>query len=242
MKKSQLLLTSLVVVIGILLAACSGGTAATPAKATPSTGNSGSGGSGSSGSTSDFVFDPANATSDNARALSGDVYNVLVGALAESYTVSDDGLDYIFNLRPGVTFHDGSTLNADVVVSNFNRWYDPSDANRGSGSFAAWADNFGGFKGELTADNKAKSTFDGIEKVNELIVLVHMNTVDPDLLTKLSDPAFSIVSVGSFNGGDGGSGPYQVGSVSGSTATLEPFSGYWDKSAIPGSGMDAPLE
>ena len=42
-------------------------------------------------------------------------------ALAESYTVSDDGLVYTFNIRQGVTFHDGSPLNATVVKWSIDR-------------------------------------------------------------------------------------------------------------------------
>lgn len=36
--------------------------------------------------------------------------------LAESYEVSADGLEYVFTLREGVLFHDGSELTADDVV------------------------------------------------------------------------------------------------------------------------------
>jgi peptide/nickel transport system substrate-binding protein len=41
--------------------------------------------------------------------------------LAESYTVSDDHLAYTFKLRPGVTFSDGTPLNAEVVKHNFDQ-------------------------------------------------------------------------------------------------------------------------
>ena len=36
--------------------------------------------------------------------------------IAESYEISDDGLDYTFHLRDDVTFHDGSPVTADDVV------------------------------------------------------------------------------------------------------------------------------
>ena len=39
-------------------------------------------------------------------------------ALAESWTASEDGLTYTFKLRQGVTFHDGTPLDANAVVNN----------------------------------------------------------------------------------------------------------------------------
>jgi len=46
-------------------------------------------------------------------------------ALAESWTVSDDGLSYVFAIRQGVTFHDGTPLDAKAVETNFLRQLDP---------------------------------------------------------------------------------------------------------------------
>ena len=45
----------------------------------------------------------------------------LVGDLATSYNVSPDGLTYTFNLRPNVTFSDGTPFNAQAVKFNFDR-------------------------------------------------------------------------------------------------------------------------
>ncbi len=50
----------------------------------------------------------------------------LEGALAEQWTVSDDGLVFAFDIREGVTFHDGTELNADAVKLNFDRFTDES--------------------------------------------------------------------------------------------------------------------
>jgi len=48
-------------------------------------------------------------------------------ALAESWTASEDGLSYVFTLRSGVTFHDGTPLDAKAVVTNFVRQLDEKD-------------------------------------------------------------------------------------------------------------------
>ena len=42
--------------------------------------------------------------------------------LAESWTISTDGLTYTFKLRTGVKFQDGTDFNAAAVKFNFDRW------------------------------------------------------------------------------------------------------------------------
>ena len=42
-------------------------------------------------------------------------------ALATDYSMSDDGLTYTFQLREGVTFHDGSEFTADDIVYSYRR-------------------------------------------------------------------------------------------------------------------------
>ena len=46
--------------------------------------------------------------------------------LAESYTVSEDGLTWTINVRQGVFFHHGKELNADDVVFTLERAKDPN--------------------------------------------------------------------------------------------------------------------
>jgi peptide/nickel transport system substrate-binding protein len=48
-------------------------------------------------------------------------YEYQAGALTESYTVSDDGTLTTFYLKEGITFHDGSAFNAEVVKWNVER-------------------------------------------------------------------------------------------------------------------------
>jgi peptide/nickel transport system substrate-binding protein len=119
--------------------------------------------------------------------------------LATTWTVSEDGLDYIFQLRTDAVFTDGTPANADAVAANFKRWFDPNDPARGSGSYDAWTAAFGGFKGEKDADGTPKGSFDGIEKVDTFTVLIHLNRPFTDLLNTLAKQDFAIVSPASFN-------------------------------------------
>ena len=52
--------------------------------------------------------------------------SVLISDLATSWKVQDDKTKWLFTLRPGVKFHDGSTFNADAVVWNVGKVLDKS--------------------------------------------------------------------------------------------------------------------
>ena len=71
------------------------------------------------------AIDGANAAERNAGNVANQIFDPLVWinddlefepALAESWTVSDDGLAYTFKLREDVVFHNGEPFNADSVV------------------------------------------------------------------------------------------------------------------------------
>jgi peptide/nickel transport system substrate-binding protein len=48
----------------------------------------------------------------------------IVPALAERWDVSEDGREWTFHLRPGVTFHDGTPLTAEAVIFSLERQLD----------------------------------------------------------------------------------------------------------------------
>lgn len=46
-------------------------------------------------------------------------------------TISDDGLTYSIDLREGITFHDGSSMDSADVVASLNRWLEVATRGRG---------------------------------------------------------------------------------------------------------------
>jgi peptide/nickel transport system substrate-binding protein len=77
-------------------------------------------------------LDPAEMYEISTYELVGNVYVTLISIdphdtshiiprMAESWTVSDDGLTYTFKLRPGQKFHSGNAVTAADVVYSFQR-------------------------------------------------------------------------------------------------------------------------
>jgi peptide/nickel transport system substrate-binding protein len=195
-KQSILKFVLIAAICSLVLMACGPQTPtpqASPSTAVPAN-TQASGGSGS----------PATDTpAPSPTALVGDTLVAVkdgkpAPGLALSWTISQDRLDYVFTLETGATFADGSPVTADAVVANFNRWFDPNDPAHASGPVAAWTAAFGGFKGEKDSNGQPKGSFDGVEKVDNFTVLIHLNRPYDALLTTLAQPDFGIVSPASF--------------------------------------------
>jgi len=192
----------------------------------------------------DILLDPALAQDADSLKINALLYEGLVKngpdgkvepAIAESWVVSEDQLDYIFKIRVDARFSDGTPVTTDIIEANFNRWFDPKNSLHGNGDYAAWKRYFLAFLGEKDSKNRAKSPIDGIQKVDQRTVLVHLNRPVPELLKSLCDPAFSILSIQALKAGSYGtiqspvvsSGPYLVESWGEGVLTLGPNPNYW---------------
>ena len=80
--------------------------------------------------------DPYDANDTLSQAMAKSFYEGLYGfdkdmklipVLAESHTVSPDGLVYTVKLRQGVKFHDGTDFKADAVKANLDRVINPDN-------------------------------------------------------------------------------------------------------------------
>ena len=79
-----------------------------------------------------ITMDPGEAFELSTAEVTANTYNYLVrldlndtskvvGDLAESWTVSDDGLTYTFKLKPDLKFASGNPVTADDVAYSFER-------------------------------------------------------------------------------------------------------------------------
>jgi dipeptide transport system substrate-binding protein len=114
----------------------------------------------------------------------------VIPALAETWTVSDDGLSYIFKLRSGVKFHTTKNftpsrdMNADDVLYSFNRQWkkDHMDHKLSGGSY----EYFNG----MDMPNLLK----GIDKVDDLTVRFTLNQPEAPFIANMGMDFASIMS------------------------------------------------
>lgn len=100
-------------------------------------------------------LDPALASDGETGRINQQIFEGLVGyvpgttevapALATGWEISEDGTEYTFTLREGVSFTDDTPFNAEAVCANFDRWYNWTGAMQGQNISNAYQLIFGGF-------------------------------------------------------------------------------------------------
>ncbi len=99
----------------------------------------------------------------------------LVPDLAESYSISDDGLVYTFNLKPGVKFHNGREFVASDVKYTLDRVVDPTTQSPGAGFFGA----IDGFDAASSGDADGLS---GVKVLDDQTVEITLSRPDATFL------------------------------------------------------------
>ncbi|MBV8170998.1 MAG: ABC transporter substrate-binding protein [Candidatus Eremiobacteraeota bacterium] len=148
-------------------------------------------------------------------------------ALATSWTASPDGKTWIFTLRHGVKFQDGTAFDAQAVKVNFDRWRLPNDPLHQTlkGDYSYYESQFGGFPGVIA----------GVRVLAPDKVQLRLTKPLAPLLANLAMPSFAMSSPAAMRskGEDYfrepiGTGPYQVVEwVKDDHITLRAFDGYW---------------
>ena len=141
------------------------------------------------------VFDPFYATDGETFRITRQIFEGLVEVepgsaelgpgLATEWEPSEDGKDWTFTLREGVTFSDGEPLDAEAVCANFERMADQNEAAQ-SGPAEYWAYTMGGF-GE-------DALYDGCEAEDEQNVVISVKRATSKFPALLSLSSFAIQS------------------------------------------------
>ncbi|WP_019586741.1 ABC transporter substrate-binding protein [Deinococcus apachensis] len=155
-----------------------------------------------------------------------------VPGLATAWKSNANATQWTFTLRQNVKFHDGTPFNADAVIFNVNRWWDPKNPYRYGGTFEIWGELMGGYKGQ------SGSLLKSISKVNANSVRFTLSrgvTAFPDLLGTdyfgIASPT-AVKKLGAKYGtpasGAVGTGPFRyVSWRTGDRLVLKPSPNYW---------------
>lgn len=166
-------------------------------------------------------------------------------ALAESWTVTDEGRKVTFTLRPGLAFSDGSPLRAEDVVHSWRRLFIPGDPS----PLASLIADVEGARELLTGASSDTGTL-GVRAEGDRTVVVDMVRGGGDLPAIVSGAPFAIVPA---SAGDGeitpssgslvGSGGYTLERVDLDAFELKANPRYWaGKPAIETVRMLTTLE
>ncbi|WP_404322799.1 ABC transporter substrate-binding protein [Cytobacillus firmus] len=194
MKGKSSLVLSILLILSLLLSACSGsGEEASGG----SSGDPKEGGSLIYARGADAIgLDPINVTDGESIRVTSNIFETLFvydenlevqPGLAESHKVSDDGLTWTITLKKGIKFQDGTDFNADAVVFNFDRWMDPENPYH-KGDFPYYPFLYGGFKGD------PNHKIEYVKAVDESTVEFKLTEKTAPFISYLAIPMFGIAS------------------------------------------------
>ncbi|WP_090034005.1 ABC transporter substrate-binding protein [Cellulomonas marina] len=149
-------------------------------------------------------LDPAFASDGESFRVARQIFEGLVGVepgtadpaplLAESWEVSDDGLDYTFTLKEGVQFHDGTPFDADAVCFNFDRWNNFTGILQAESLSYYWGKVNGGFATSDVPELNGTGKYESCAAPDAATAVIHLKSPLPELVAALSLPALSMQS------------------------------------------------
>jgi peptide/nickel transport system substrate-binding protein len=175
-------------------------------------------------------LDPATDTTsaenfDYLNSIYGELFEQgpngqVVPDLATGYKVTDGGLEIDIDLRPGVTFTDGTPFNAAAVVSNFTRDFAKSTACLCATNFAAVTSTTAVNNDEVAMHLSHPDT----AIIDAFFAEAPNWIVSPTALAKMGEAAFAQNPVGA--------GPFEVVTdTPNTTLVLKANPNYWQKTA-----------
>jgi peptide/nickel transport system substrate-binding protein len=176
-------------------------------------------------------LDPAQVTDLNSNRVGRRVVETLVTfpdestqivpGLAESWTISKDGLQYTFKLRSGIKFHDGTPLTAEAVKFSIERQINPEHPAHKLGKYPFANFFFGNVKAVEALSDERVAFLLKEPRASFLAILTAgaASIVSPTAVMK-SGPDYPLQPVGT--------GPFKFGSWDrGQRVVLEKNPAYW---------------
>lgn len=132
-----------------------------------------------------LTLDPAFASDGESIRVARQIYDTLVmlepgttnivGGLAEEWESNDDGTEWTFHLREGVTFHDGTPFNAEAVCINFERWHNTEGVGQDPSMTYYWQQLSGGFaNNDPERADLSDPNYQGCEAVDEFTAVINL--------------------------------------------------------------------
>ncbi len=127
-------------------------------------------------------LDPHRTVSGESWLVFSNIYDTLISKnmdlefeplIAESWEISEDGMDYTFVIRDGMKFHDGTPVDAEAVKFTFDRLIDPDLGAPGRGWIQA---------------------FTGSDLVDDKTLVMHLEEPFSPFMSNIAVEYFGIIS------------------------------------------------
>jgi peptide/nickel transport system substrate-binding protein len=202
------------------------------------------------------MFDPLYATDGETFRVTRQMFEGLLGIepgsaevvpeLATEWSSNEEGTVWTFQLRDGVTFHDGEAFDAEAVCYNFDRMFEQNEAGQVAAEY--WGYVMGGF-----SNDPKSSLYQSCEATGDLEATVTISRATSGFPTMLTLESLSMQSPAAMEAGDAngiategegfsfpeyaqnpvGTGPFTFGEYdeANATITLNANDDYWGEAA-----------